>query len=148
MRIVSRSVARRIATVTIFAAASTAGAVEEPSLEVRVLSRSLAPGEAVHVLVDSRVALASVGGRFLDRPLFFVRRPDSDRLERGGERWLAWSLVDLDRRAGPGTVEVVGRTAEGQEVHGARSVRVLRKRFPTDRVEVESRYVTPPAEVA
>ena len=125
---------------------TVSGGRAQPSLRVEVLARSVAPGEAVRILVRSSVALVSVEGSFLGEPLFFAGRQDAgdDALPRN--EWWAWAAVGLDEEPGPGSVEIRGRTGEGLEVRRSKPVRVAAKRFPTQRLEVESRYVTPALE--
>jgi len=126
------------------ATGATRGA-SEPDLEIRVLARSIVPGEAARVLVASREPLVSLRGTFAGRALFFQRHepwlPPQDR-----ELWSAWSVVDLGAKPGSRRVEIAGRAVSGKKVHATRTVRVLPKEFPTQRLRVESRYVTPPSE--
>jgi len=130
---------------SLFAAVLPTRAAGAPAVEIRILARSVAPGEAVRILVDSKDSLASLGGTFADQPLFFLRH-EPEAPARGREVWSAWSLVDLGVKPGSRQVEVIGRTVPGRRVHATRTIRVLRKEFPTQRLEVESRYVTPPPE--
>lgn len=109
------------------------------ALSVQVLARRMAPGEPVRILVTSAVPLAALEGTFLGQSLFFTREPAAS--------FCAWSLVGLDHAPGEGTLDLRGRTLEGAPLHTTRKVRVLRVKFPVQRLEVESKYVTPPPEV-
>ncbi len=116
-----------------------AGAAEPTSPRVEVHARALVPGEPVRVVVESTALLASVEGTFIDRPLDFIRDV------RG--RWLAWGVIPLGRAAGPAQVRVSARTADGAPARASRTIEILPTRFPTQKLDVESKFVTPPPEV-
>ncbi len=114
-----------------------------PGLEILVRARTCAPGEPMIIQVRSFVRLASLEGSFLGRDLFFV----TEAATAGREDRRAWAAIDLGRRPGDAEIEVRGRTAEGVPVEARRSIRVLAKRFPTQTLRVEPKYVSPPQEV-
>ncbi len=125
---------------------SSSLAAGESALEIRILARSLAPGEAVRIFVHSEDPLDSLEGTFADQPLFFLRHePEAPTQAR--ELWSAWSLVDLESKPGLGKVQVVGHAVSGARAHAVKTVRLLGREFPTQRLKVEPKYVTPPPEV-
>ena len=116
-----------------------------PAIRVEIRARETAPGEPVRVVVRTKEPLASLVGSFLDRPLFFVEDPSPGAAP--GTSWSAWAVVELDRRPGKALVEASGATRAGGTVRGSAVVRVKDKEFPTQRLDVEPKYVTPPPEV-
>jgi murein DD-endopeptidase MepM/ murein hydrolase activator NlpD len=115
------------------------------ALEVGVRARAVAPGEPLRVVVTSRVPLVSLVGRFAGHEISFARLPSSPA---AGERWEGWAMVGLDEPPGPRTVDVVGRDRGDGPWSGSLALAVEAKPFPEERLEVEPRYVEPPAELA
>jgi len=114
------------------------------SVTIDVRARAVAPGEPLRLTVVSPEPLVELTADLLERPVFLVRER---ALEGGGERWSGWGLIDLDARPGPVGVEVRGRTAAGRPVAGARTLTIAARKFPEERLAVESKYVEPPPEV-
>lgn len=114
------------------------------AFEIEAWARSLAPGEPLRIVVRSSTPLDSLEGVFLGEPVLLVR---SGNAASGREQWSGWALVDLEQSPGPARIKVWGRTEDGLEVLGTRDVVIARKRFPTQRLEVDSKYVTPPPEI-
>ena len=108
-------------------------------LEIEVRARSLTPGELVRIEVSSPEPLASLSGTFLGEGVFMVAGGDE-------RRWSGWALIDLDRDAGPAAVEVIGMTTGGRECRGTRALAVDPKEFPIEKLDVASKFVTPPPE--
>jgi hypothetical protein len=128
------------------AGCSSSGARVEASpgvvpLDVEVRARAVAPGEPLRIVVYSPEPLVSLEGRFLDRPVGFVRSGGGHGAKEG---WSGWTLVDLDRSPGPAVLEVRGRARSGAEAAATHAVSVEPKEFPEQRLRVEERYVTPP----
>jgi len=116
-----------------------------PAVRIDVLARDVAPGEAVRIRASFDRPVASVEGSFLARALSFApEEPAGGALE--ATVWSAWSLVTLDETARRALIDVAGRSREGVEVRGSRTVSIRAKSFPTQRLTVESQYVTPPKE--
>jgi murein DD-endopeptidase MepM/ murein hydrolase activator NlpD len=62
------------------------------------------------------------------------------------ELWTGWTLVPLDEPAGPAAIEVRGTALSGAPVAASRTVSVLSKSFPEERLDVAPGFVDPPAE--
>ena len=133
------------AMLTLAAAAPAPVVSEAPAgaLRIEVRARELVPGEPLRIVVESPLSLARVDGSFLDRNLAFVR----EKTLEGGERWLAWGVVPLGRGAGRELLEISARASDGVPSHASRTLEIRAKRFPTQQLDVESKFVTPPTEV-
>jgi murein DD-endopeptidase MepM/ murein hydrolase activator NlpD len=111
------------------------------ALELKVAhhARSLQPGEVVLVTVDSPKPLLTAGGTVFGRsfPLF---RDEATDVWQG--------LVGIDPEAAAGTYKIRIRcdSSDGTALEGEDVFQVRSKIFPTRRLTVEERYVTPPAE--
>jgi murein DD-endopeptidase MepM/ murein hydrolase activator NlpD len=110
------------------------------ALEVSLHGRGLVPGEPARIRVRSPEPLSSLRCRFLDQDVFMASAED-------GRAWSGWALVALDQSPTGAVVEVDGQTPAGRPAAGTRALAIEAKEFPEERLEVESRYVTPPAEV-
>lgn len=98
--------------------------------DVRVHAREIAPGEPLRVVV--RGVEAEPQGTFRGAPLAF---------SRGGDTFVGWAVVPLDAKAGSAALVV---RAGGEEVR--KSLRVVAKKFPEQRLKVEDKYVSPSKE--
>lgn len=138
-------------------ASGTASEQSSGGLTVSVRARSLAPGEAVRILVrpdhpgagksarntgaaEPDAELASVEGTFAGEPLAFAR------LGSDGE-WSAWRAIDFDEKAGSKSLVIDAKDAGGRALHAARAIRILARRFPTESLTVKGEYVEPPPDV-
>lgn len=117
--------------------ASAAGVVP---LEIEVRARSLAPGEPVRVAVRSPEPLASLDCSFLGLDVHMSPHEDPTV-------WSGWSMIALDQEPVAAAVEASGRTVSGAESRGTRAVVIEPREFPEERLTVESKFVSPPAEV-
>ncbi len=106
---------------------------------VEVFDREPAPGEPLRIVVESPRPIASVSGTFAGEPLFFVR-------DRSEARWVAWAAVDLDAKAGPRRIEVTAVDSSGRAATSSRAVRIASRKFPTQKLTVEPKFVEPPPE--
>jgi len=111
------------------------------TLEVTVHARAVAPGEPLRLAVRSPEPLAKLGGALLGRKIFF------SRADGEGREWSGWGVVSLDDKPGPTVIDLQGTAVSGEEVVGAHAVTVEARRFPTEKLEVEPKYVEPPKEV-
>ncbi len=116
---------------------SAAGVVP---LEVEVRARALAPGEPVRVAVRSPEPLTSLDCSFLGLDIHMS--PHEDR-----SRWSGWAIIALDQEPVTAAVEASGRTVSGGECRGTRAVVIEAREFPEERLTVQSKFVSPPAEV-
>lgn len=105
----------------------------EPAVHVK--GRAAAPGEVLLVVVERHAGPRPPEGRFGGEPLRF------HKTRRGA--WLAFAGIDLDVPPGPRRLQVdLGDRVWDNEVL------VEEKDFPTQRLRVRQRYVTPPADDA
>jgi murein DD-endopeptidase MepM/ murein hydrolase activator NlpD len=116
---------------------SHAGAAE---IKVSHKARSLQPGEVVLLEIaassEIRRLRAEVFGR--DFPLF---------AEGEGLRWTGLVGIDLDTKPGRYTIRFTGTDAKGGAITSQYALAVAGKTFPTRRLTVDEKYVTPPAQV-
>ena len=61
-------------------------------------------------MVRSASPLASLEGRFLDRPLTLTADPTT-----AGTRWLGWTMIDLDQQPHLAALDLRGTTRDGAE---------------------------------
>jgi len=115
------------------------------ALTVEVRARALAPGEPLRIVAVSPQPLRSLSGVCLGEPVTMVRVGETNG-SGGVEVWSGWGLIDLDRKPGPGAIELRGEAADGRDARGTRALTVKAKRFPEQHLEVESIYVEPPRE--
>lgn len=108
---------------------AVAGCARAAEPEVRVLSRAVAPGEPLRIVVQGLDPGASVGGAFRDSDLDFVRDGDAFR---------AWAVVPLDAAPGPARLVV---KAGGAVVE--RTLTIEGREFPEQRLTVDEKYVSP-----
>jgi murein DD-endopeptidase MepM/ murein hydrolase activator NlpD len=106
---------------------------KEPGLRVEVLSRAIAPGEPLRIVVAGTGPLTRVEGSLDGAPLAFS--PDSPDSRSAS----AWAAVPLDRAAGPLPLEV--RAAGHEPLR--KTLVVAAKSFPEQRLTVEEKYVKP-----
>jgi murein DD-endopeptidase MepM/ murein hydrolase activator NlpD len=67
--------------------------------------------------------------------------------EDGGLNWTALVGIDLDTKPGRYTVELFGFDRDGNNLAGSSVLTVAAKKFPTRRLTVEEKYVSPPADM-
>jgi hypothetical protein len=117
--------------------ATRAGTAE---IKVSHKARSLQPGEVVLLEIAGsspiRKLRAEVFGH--DFPLF---------AEGEGLRWTGLVGIDLDTKPGRYMIQFTGADAEGGAVTGQYALAIVGKTFPTRRLTVDEKYVTPPAQV-
>jgi hypothetical protein len=102
--------------------------------------RSLQPGEVVLLEVESSRPLNGIMAEAFGRefPAF---------AEDGGLKWTGLLGIDLGTKPGNYRVRVNGIDSDGKIVAAQDILTVSRKKFPTRRLTVEGKYVTPPPEV-
>ena len=115
---------------------------DEMGITVELRARSVAPGEPLRIVVETAGPVASIGGEFLGRTLFF------SRVDELGRSWSAWAHVPLDQDAGEETITVRGLVLPDRELVATRSITILPRVFPEERLRVAERWVEPPPEVA
>lgn len=104
-----------------------------------VLPEHPTPGTPLRISIDA-LPTARVSGRFLERELVFLSRP-------AGEGRIAFAGIDLDVAPGVYVLSVEVAEADGRSSAHALDLTVEPKQYPTERLEVESKYVQPPPAV-
>jgi hypothetical protein len=102
--------------------------------------RSLQPGEVILFESQSSRPLKQMLLKAFSRefPAFS---------EDGGLNWTALVGIDLDTKPGQYGVELCGINKDGKSLTADAVLPVAAKRFPTRKLTVEEKYVTPPADV-
>lgn len=135
-----------VGTLVGLVAALSAAAAEGPAkgpaaLEVTVRARAIAPGEPLRVVVRPPGPLMSLSGKFLGRRIYFSRAGDA------GTEWSGWAVVSLDDEPRPAVIDLEGKRADGEAIAGAHAVTIEARRFPTEKLTVEPKFVEPPKAV-
>jgi murein DD-endopeptidase MepM/ murein hydrolase activator NlpD len=117
----------------------TDGSQDEP-LSLTHKQRSLQPGEVILFESESSRPLKQMLLKAFSRefPAFS---------EDGGLNWTALVGIDLDTKPGRYAVELFGIDRDGKNLAGSSVLTVAAKKFPTRRLTVEEKYVSPPADV-
>lgn len=95
----------------------------------------VSPGDILRIDVSASQDIARIDLSFLGQQLKASPRESS-------RRWQALLGVDLETRHGPYVVSGSVTLANGQSVELKRSIQVLPKRFPTQRITVDEKFVT------
>ncbi|MBM3790544.1 MAG: M23 family metallopeptidase [Acidobacteria bacterium] len=111
-----------------------------PAITVTHQARSLQPGEVVVIRVTSPSPLSGVEGAGLERTILFF--PDAS-----AKLWTGLLGIDLETRPGGHTVRLRAVQESGQPAALEHTLRVVDKTFPTRRLTVDEKFVTPPPEV-
>ncbi|HYK87296.1 MAG TPA: M23 family metallopeptidase [Acidobacteriota bacterium] len=112
----------------------------EPILRVVHHARSLQPGEVVLLSVETSEPLRGVEGTAFGRKYLFY----------SGLKPVVWQGligVDLDVRPGRYPVRIQGMLGDGTTVNATHLLEIRGKRFPTRRLQVDEKFVTPPKEL-
>lgn len=113
---------------------------QETTLLFTHKERALQPGEVVLLQVQSPRPLRHLHAKAFDRefPAFS---------DKEGLKWTC--LVGIDRDASPGRYDIKldGSDTDGNGISTRDTLVVIHKEFPTRKLTVEPKYVSPPAEV-
>jgi murein DD-endopeptidase MepM/ murein hydrolase activator NlpD len=102
--------------------------------------RSLQPGEVVLIEAQSSRPLKGLAIEAFDREFIAF----------AGESGLVWTGlvgIDLDTKPGRYGVRLRGTDADGRSATATGSLVIVEKKFPTRRLAVDDKYVTPPVDV-
>ena len=102
-------------------------------------ARSLQPGEVVLLTVESPRPIKEVSGTAFSKAFPLYSSRDS-------KEWQGLIGIDPEIRAGRYSVDVRGTGIDGQPFHSTHVLEVRGKQFPTRRLNVDEKYVTPPEE--
>ncbi len=107
-------------------------------LSVTHWARAIQPGEVVVFSISARVPLVSADGRAFGQKLavFPSGTPGA---------WQAIAGIDLDTKPGATSIVITAQTERGVTLTAAYPLTVVRKVFPTRRLKVDPRFVTPPS---
>ncbi len=111
-----------------------------PEIKITHRERSLQPGEVVVFTLESPEAIRKVSGTAFGKTFAFFPG-------RNTKVWQGLVGIDLDTKPGTCTVHLQGVAANGIPFDRPYSLPIQAKNFPTRRLTVEERYVTPPKEV-
>ena len=102
---------------------------------VEIPSQPLVPGDLLQVRLHAQVPIGRVECSFFEREVLFY--PIGD-----GKRWEALAGVDLESK--PGLYSLAGTVwmSDGRTQPIRKSLRVLPKKFPIQRIRVKQKYVT------
>ena len=111
-----------------------------PKLEVSHQARSLQPGEVVLISVRTPIPLEGIQGQAFGKR-FFLYPTDEPGVWRG--------LLGIDLETAPGLyqAELLGRGRKGQTLSSSHELAIVGKQFPTRRLTVAEKFVTPPPEM-
>ncbi len=109
-------------------------------LKISHRERALQPGEVVLVTLESAIPLREAEAAVFGKRFPFYAGPNP-------RQWQG--LVGIDPDAGPGrqVVRVTATGRDGASEKGECIIEIRTKDFPTRRLHVDERYVTPPKEV-
>jgi len=121
---------------------SSAGRLQAVSSKAKVThrARALQPGEVVLIGLESPQALNQLEAEAFGRVFSFYA-------DANGRTWSGLVGIDLETKAGRYKVSFRGSQMNGAAVHFDHPLVVTSKTFPTRRLTVEEKFVTPPAEV-
>lgn len=116
------------------------GAAEGVSqLEISHLARSLQPGEAVLIRVQSAEPLSSMQVKAFGKTFLFYSTEE-------GRVWQGLIGIDLETSPDDYSLSLTGSTVAGSPVEATYPLPVLDKEFPTRRLTVQEKFVNPPRE--
>lgn len=111
------------------------GQSADASVLVEIPSRALAPGDLLQVRLHARSPIGRVECSFIEQQVRFYPLGD-------GRRWEALAGVDLEIK--PGLYSLTGTVwmSDGRSKPIKKSLRVVPKKFPIQRIRVRQKYVT------
>lgn len=102
---------------------------------VEIPSKALVPGDLVQVRLHARSPISRVECSFLEQQVLFYPLGD-------GRRWEALAGVDLESKPGLHSLTGTAWMSDGRSRPIRKSLRVLPKKFPVQRIRVQKKYVT------
>jgi len=130
------------ATLTLFALVlgNCAASIPASGLTITHRERSLQPGEVVVITIKSPRPLKSAEAVAFGKRFSFFPGPDATS-------WHGLIGIDPELKAGRVAVGLLTTGVDGKSERDGCFLEIRRKVFPTRRLSVEQRYVTPPPEV-
>ena len=102
---------------------------------VEIPSRALEPGDLLQVRLHARSPISRVECSFFEQRVLFYPLGD-------GRRWEALAGVDLEGKPGLHSLTGTVWMSDGRSKPIRKSLRVVPKKFPTQRIRVQQKYVT------
>ncbi len=102
---------------------------------VEIPSKALAPGDLLQVRLHARNPISRVECSFIEQPVRFYPLGD-------GRRWEALAGVDLESKPGLHALSGTVWMSDGGSKPIRKSLRVVPKKFPTQRIRVRQKFVT------
>ncbi len=135
-RVTSYECVQVAAALVLVAAASAFAQPPQPTLEVKVTARGVAPGEVVRLDVTAPQPISALSIHAFEKDIATYRLPD------GGRQ----ALIGIDLDVSPGDVPVeISATFEGGSVATrTETLAVEAKEFPTRQLRVAPKFVNPP----
>lgn len=143
--------AAALALVVLAAAAVAAQTAKAPpGPVVRLVYRSLQPGDPLLVYLESDSAVRSASVTFLGRtaelrPTRSSRTSASRLTEPGANSLFAFLGIDVQTKPGPYVLKVKVRKAGGLVENVRKDLLVVERTFPSTKLRFKPEYVTPPA---
>jgi murein DD-endopeptidase MepM/ murein hydrolase activator NlpD len=109
-------------------------------LTISKRARSLQPGEVVALTVESFKGLRQLQATAFGHSFRGFRDATSGQ-------WMALIGIDLETKPGKYTVKISGSDNDGNPVAADYALEVVAKTFPTRKLTVDEKYVSPPASV-
>ncbi|MGB8958252.1 MAG: M23 family metallopeptidase, partial [Candidatus Aminicenantales bacterium] len=119
-------------------ARSAQTAAAPPGPVIRLVYRSLQPGEPLLVYLESDSAVRSAAVTFLGRTAELRPTP-------GGGSIFAFLGIDVQTKPGPYVLTVKVRKAGGLVENIRKDLLVVERTFPSTKLQLKPEYVTPPA---
>jgi murein DD-endopeptidase MepM/ murein hydrolase activator NlpD len=116
------------------------GAPALAELKITHQARSLQPGEIVILAAQSTQPLRNLKAAAFEREFPFFS-------EEGGLEWRGLVGIDLDTKPGAYVVRLFGEDSRGAAVVEQYALTVAAKSFPTRKLTVDEKFVSPPASV-
>lgn len=102
---------------------------------VEIPSKALVPGDLLQVRLHAQSPISRIECSFIEQQVMFYPLGD-------GRRWEALAGVDLEVKPGLHSLSGTVWTSDGRSKPIRKSLRVLPKKFPTQRIRVRQKYVT------
>lgn len=102
---------------------------------VEIPSKALVPGDLLQIRLHAQSPISRVECSFIEQQVLFYPLGD-------GRRWEGLAGVDLEIKPGLHSLTGTVWTSDGRSRAIQKSLRVLPKKFPTQRIRVRQKYVT------
>lgn len=102
---------------------------------MEIPSKALVPGDLLQVRLHARSPISRVECSFIEQQVRFYPLGD-------GKRWEALAGVDLESKPGLHSLTGTVWMSDGRSKPIKKSLRVLPKKFPVQRIRVQQKYVT------